>query len=45
MTPHFSIFPLFLQKEIGLSLSRLVPEILGPKFGLICYLNVVFNRF
>ncbi len=39
MTPVFIIFnlidPLFLQKKIGLSLSHLVPEILGHKVGLI----------
>ncbi len=31
--------------KIGLSLSHLVPEILGPKFGLIFHQNVLFNRF
>ncbi len=37
--------PLFLQKKIGFSLSHLVPEILGPKVGLIFHQNVLFNRF
>ncbi len=30
---HNSVDPFFLQKKIGLSLSHLVPEILGPKVG------------
>ncbi len=34
-----------LQKKIGLSLSHLVLEILGPKFVLIFHQNVLFNRF
>ncbi len=34
---------LFLQKTIGLSLSHLVPEILGPKVGLMFYQTVLFN--
>ncbi len=37
--------PLSAEKKIGLSLSHLVPEILGPKFGLIFHQNVLFNRF
>ncbi len=32
-------------KRIGLSLSHLVPEILGPKVGLIFHQNVLFHRF
>ncbi len=32
-------------RKIGLSLSHLVPEILGPKFGLFFHQNVLFNRF
>ncbi len=32
-------------EKIGLSLSHLLPEILGPKVGLIFYQNVLFNRF
>ncbi len=32
-------------EKIGLSLSHLVQEILGPKVGLIFYQNVFFNRF
>ncbi len=32
-------------EKIGLSLSYLVPEILGPKVGLILQQNVLFNRF
>ncbi len=42
---HNPIDPLFLQKKIGLSLSHLVPEILGPKVSLIYHQNVLFNRF
>ncbi len=38
------IYPLFY-KKIGLSLSHLVPEILGPKLDLMFHLNVLFNRF
>ncbi len=29
----------------GLSLSHLVPEILGPKVAVIIHQNVLFNRF
>ncbi len=36
--------PLFAEK-IGLSLSHLVPETLGPKAGLIFHQNVLFNWF
>ncbi len=32
-------------EKIGLSLSYLVPEILGPKVGLIFHQNVFLNRF
>ncbi len=32
-------------EKIGLSLSHLVPEILGPKVGLIFHQNVFVNRF
>ncbi len=35
MPQHNPIDPLFLQTKIGLSLSHLVPEILGPKVGII----------
>ncbi len=42
---HNPIDTLFLQKKIDLSLSHLVPEILGPKVGLIFHQNVFFNRF
>ncbi len=42
---HTPIDPLFLQKKIGLSLSHLIPWILGPKCGLIFHQNVLFNRF
>ncbi len=36
----------FLSAEkISLSLSDLVPELLGPKVGLIFHQNVLFNRF
>ncbi len=44
MTPVFEIYPhhelidpLIVHKTIGLSLSHLVPEILGPKVGLIFF--------
>ncbi len=40
-----SDWPLFLQKIISLSLSHLVPQILGPKYGLMFHQNVLFNRF
>ncbi len=40
-----SIDSLFMQKIIGLSLSHLVPEILGPKVGLSFHQNVLFNCF
>ncbi len=36
--------PLSVEK-IGLSPSYLVPEILGPKVGLIYHQNVLFNIF
>ncbi len=39
------INPFFLQKKIGLPLSHLVTEILGPKVDLILYQNVLFSRF
>ncbi len=48
MTPVFEIFdhdlidPLFLQNKIDLPLSHLVPQILGPKGGLIFHQNVLF---
>ncbi len=42
---HNLIDPLILQKKIGLSLSLLVPEILGLKDGLFFHQNVLFNRF
>ncbi len=45
ISQHNLIDPLFLQKKIGLSLSHLVPEILGPKVGLIFHQNVFFTRF
>ncbi len=32
-------------EKIGLSLSHLVPEILGLTVGLIFHRNVFFNRF
>ncbi len=32
-------------EKIGLSLSQLVPEILGPKIGKIFHQNVLFNSF
>ncbi len=40
-----SDWPPLSAEKIGLSLSHLVPEILGPKFGLIFHQNVLFNRF
>ncbi len=37
---------LFLHKKIGLSLSHLVPEILGPKVGQLFHQNVTdFKHF
>ncbi len=45
MHHHDLIDPLFLLKKIGLSLTHLIPEILGHKFGLIFYQNVLFNSF
>ncbi len=41
---HNPIGPSFCRK-IGLSLSHSVPEILGPKVGLMFHQNVVFNSF
>ncbi len=32
-------------QKIGLSLSHWVPEILGPKVGLLFHRNVLFNSF
>ncbi len=43
-TSSQSDWPLSAEK-IGLSLSHLVPEILGPKIDLIIYKKVLFNRF
>ncbi len=40
-----SAWPTRSAEKIGLSLSHLVPEILGPKVGLIFHQNVLFNRF
>ncbi len=40
MLHHDLIDPLFLQKKISLSLSHLLSQILGPKFGLIFHQNV-----
>ncbi len=42
---HNPIDHLVLQKKICLPPSHLVPEILGPKVGLIFHHNVLFNRF
>ncbi len=42
--PHNPIDTLFLQKN-QLSLSHLVPEILGPKIGLILHQNVLVTIF
>ncbi len=39
-----SDWPPLSAEKIGLSLSHLVPEILGHKFGLIFHQNVLFNR-
>ncbi len=36
--------PSFCEKN-GLSLSNLVPEIIGPKVGLSFHQNILFNRF
>ncbi len=40
-----SDWPPLSAEKISLSLSHLVPEILGPKVGLIFDQNVLFNRF
>ncbi len=40
-----SDFPPLSAEKIGLSLSHLVPEILGLTFGQIFHQNVLFNRF
>ncbi len=46
ITPQYNpIDPFCLQKKIGLSLSHLVLEILGPKLGKFFQQNVLFNRF
>ncbi len=37
--------PLFCRKKLGLSLSHLVPDILGRKVSLIVHHLVLFNRF
>ncbi len=34
-----------MPQKIGLSLPHLVPEILGPKVGLILTQNVLLNSF
>ncbi len=39
-----SDWPPLSAKKIGLSLSHLVPEIQGPKVGLIFQQTVLFNR-
>ncbi len=43
--PQHNLIDLLSTEKICLSLSHLVPEILGPKFGLIFHQNIVFNRF
>ncbi len=40
-----SNWPPLSAEKISLSLSHLVPEILGPKVGLIVHQNVLFNGF
>ncbi len=40
-----SDWPPLSTEKIGLSLSHLVPEILGPKVGLIFHHNLLFNSF
>ncbi len=37
--------PPFSAEKICLSLSHFLPEILGPKVGVISHQNVLFNRF
>ncbi len=37
------IDPIFLQKNIGLSLSHLVPEIFGPNVDPMFHQNVLFK--
>ncbi len=39
----FRFFYSFSAEKIGLSLSHLVPEILGPKTGLICHQNILLS--
>ncbi len=43
LSNHDLIDPLFLKKKISLSLSHLVPEILGAKVGIMFHQNVLFN--
>ncbi len=40
-----SDWPSLSAEKIVLSLSHLVPEIFGPKVGLIFHHNVLFNHF
>ncbi len=40
-----SLPPLSAEKNLVLSLSHLVPEILEPKHGLMFHPNVLFNSF
>ncbi len=44
-TPTQFDWPPLSAEKFGLSLSHLVPEILGPKVSLIFHQNVLFNRF
>ncbi len=43
--PHHDLIDTLFLQNIFLSLSHLVPEILGPKNCLICCHNVLFNSF
>ncbi len=45
MHHHDQIDTLFLHTNNGMSLSHIVPEILGPKVGLIFHKNVLLTVF
>ncbi len=45
ITQHNPIDPSLSAEKNGLSLLRLVPEILESKVGLIFHQNLLFNRF
>ncbi len=45
--PHHDLTDPYFSRNIGLSLSHLAPKILGPKFDIIFYQNIltVFKHF